>query len=76
MAKAAAGFEKGHGPGQPAPEKFQLHPGDIEWTKPPKSAAKAPARERVNATVKALAPHQRRDLAKRIKAKLGKRPKA
>ena len=86
----AAGFAKGHGPGEPAPEKFQLHPGDVEWTKPPKGVAKGPAmgpakgKQRVNAsaddgpraTVKGLNPGQKRDLAKRIKAKLRKRPKA
>jgi hypothetical protein len=81
MAKMDA-YEKGHGPGQPAPDKFQYKPGDIEWTKPPKGAVKAPraaatppGKQRVNATVKGLSSGQRNDLATRLRAKLGKRRK-
>jgi hypothetical protein len=75
-------YEKGHGPGQPAPDKFQLHPGDIEWTKnPPKGAEGVNGKKAGSATpggakLKALSGGQRRDLAKRLRAKLQKKPTA
>jgi len=61
--------------GGPQPEKFQYHEGDIEWIKPPAGVRGATPE---TATPKALSKEQRRDLGKRIKAKLrlaaGKRP--
>lgn len=68
--------QSGDNPNQPGvgPNKGDLSPEDIHWVTPP---PKAPARrERVNAgpegaTPKALNKDQRRDLAGRIRRKLG-----
>jgi hypothetical protein len=55
--------------GAPQRDKFQYEEGDIEWIKPPRGV-NAPAG---SATAKKLSKGQARDLAKRIRAKLGKK---
>lgn len=67
------GYEKGHGPGQPAPAKFQYKPGDIEWTKQSKGRT-ASADDGPRVTAK-LNTSQRADLARRVKAKLKRKAK-
>lgn len=74
--KAVVPKQTGDNPNQPGKgaNKGDLAKGDIRWVTPP---PKAPAaKKRVNdgpdtATPKALSKGQRRDLARRIKAKLG-----
>lgn len=45
---------------KPAPDKFQLRPGDIEWVKPPRSL-------RIREQLRKMSPKQRKGLARKVR---------